>query len=127
MAIEVARGCGYRKVGGLYLVGGGASLHCDGMPYEIVNCPVCGSGIKFSRGFTWLDWDKYAGHHVGTDSATQCTCPPICPVCVPAPIDQPYGLLWVGERFYSPVEFIKEVLQMGVSRRIAAIPKGLKL
>ena len=125
MSIETARGCGYRKVGGLYLVGGGASMRCDGLPYEIVNCPTCGSGIKFSRGFTWLDWEKYAGYHVATDPATPCTCPSTCPICTPVPGS--YGLLWVGERYYSPENFIKEVLQMGVSRRIAAIPKDLKL
>ncbi len=125
MAVEVARGCGYRKVGGLYLVGGGASMQCDRLPYEIVNCPTCGSGIKFSRGFTWLDWFKYAGIHVIDDPYAACTCPNTCPICVPE--SGSYGLLWIGERYYSPENFVKEVLQMGACRRIAAIPKGLKL
>lgn len=126
MAIEQARGCGYRKVGGLYLVGGGVGMTCDRLPYEIVNCPVCGGGLKFSRGFTWLDWVKYAGEHI------ECRCPKkdtinACPVCWPIRYEQPYGLLWIGEKFYSPTNFIKEALQMGVSRRIPAIPKNLKL
>jgi len=120
MSVEAARGCGYRKVGGLYLVGGGASMQCDRLPFEIVNCPTCGSGLKFSRGFTWLDWDKYAGLHT-----VACACPNTCAICVPE--TGLYGLLWVGERYYSPENFVKEAIQMGISRRIAAIPKGLKL
>jgi len=123
MAVEAVRGCGYRKVGGLYLCGEGLSMVCDRLPYELKVCPVCGSGVKFSRGFAWLNWLKYAGgheepcHDVGNK----------CPVCHPLTVDQPYGLLWVGESFYTPESFIQEVLQMGVSRRIAAIPKNLKL
>ncbi len=143
MAIEPARGCGYRKVGGLYLCGGGASMHCDRIPFEIVNCPTCGNGLKFSRAWTWLDWLKYAGRHVqvldvdagGTielpvqfrNDLDECRCLPRCPICNPLMNEQPYGLLWIGEKFYSPENFIKEALQMGVSRRIPAIPNKLKL
>lgn len=29
MACEPKRGCGYRKVGGIYLVGGGIGVPCD--------------------------------------------------------------------------------------------------
>ncbi len=136
MTVEAARGCGYRKVGGLYLCGGGASMQCDRIPYEIVNCPTCGSGLKFSRGFTWLDWYKYAGLHKDEGN---CACSIACPICHPE-MRRPlvatapelnewksFGLLWIGERFYSPDNFIKEAIQMGVSRRIAAIPKNLKL
>ena len=36
MAVEAARSCGYRKVGGLYLVGGGSIIRqCDRLPYKI--------------------------------------------------------------------------------------------
>jgi hypothetical protein len=38
------------------------------------------------------------------------------------------GLLWVGEKFYpTPGEFNREALDMGISRRITALPKGFKL
>lgn len=129
MAVEEARGCGYRKVGGLYLVGGGANLNCDRLPYKIENCPVCGSGLKFSRGFTWLDWLMYAGSHGGS-----CKCPPNCPICYPVEPDMPYALIWIGDRYYTPEEFVKESLQQGISRRlpnpggkIPRGPRGLKL
>lgn len=36
-------------------------------------------------------------------------------------------LMWVGAKFYSPEEFVKEAQEMGVSKRIGEIPKGLKL
>lgn len=117
MAVEKARGCGYRKVGGVYLVGSGSPVSCDRLPYEIVNCPTCGGGLKFSRAFTWLDWVKYAGNHDGCKENWDTPQP--CPVCFPSPsYEQPYMLLWVGEHHYSPEEFIRESLQMGISRRI---------
>ena len=128
MAIEAERGCGFRKVGGLYLCGGGAGMTCDRLPYELVVCPVCGGGIKFTRGFTWIDWEKYArDHHSDCDCMNLPDWKSYCPVCFPSNFPQPYGLLWVGESYYTPENFIKEAITMGVSKRIAAIPKNLKL
>jgi len=35
------------------------------------------------------------------------------------------GLLWIGEKFYpTPDDWLKEANELGVSRRIAMIPKG---
>ena len=133
MAVESERGCGFRKVGGLYLCGEGTSMACDRLPYELDICPTCGGGVKFTRGWTWLDWRMFAGNHHMEETEhlisakVICKCPEACPVCYPGTQLQPYGLLWVGEQFYSPQSFIQEVIQMGVSRRIAAIPKNLKL
>lgn len=129
MAIEQMRQCGYRKVNGLYLVGEGLGVACDRLPYELTVCPVCGGGVKFARGWTWLNWYKFAGTHAGLHALIQkCRCPGLsCPVCHPLGQIQPYGLLWVGEVFYTPQSFIKEALEMGVSKRIAAVPKNLKL
>ncbi len=129
MAVEMPRGCGYRKVGGLYLVGGGLGIACDRLPFELKECEVCGSGIHFTRGFQWINWMKYAGKH------SPCTCKQGCPICDPemyTPLGitddkRVYGLLWVGESFYTPEEFTKEAVMMGVSRRIAAVPRRLKL
>jgi hypothetical protein len=52
--VEGARGCGYRKEGGLYLVSGQPSEPCPLIPYPLESCPHCGSGIKPSRSFTWI-------------------------------------------------------------------------
>ena len=125
MAVEAARGCGYREVGGLYLVGAGTLKSCDRLPYELELCPTCGNGIKFTRGFTWLDWYKYAGVHRQQD--VTCRDTSACSVCDPFLKQSPYGLLWVGEQSYTPKSFINEALVMGVSRRIAAVPRKLKL
>jgi len=122
MTIEAKRGCGYRKINGLYLTGSGINVTCDRLPFEIKYCPTCGSGIKFTQGFTWLDWNKYAGEHEGcSDKHTKCY------LCLPSTRKQPYGLMWVGESFYTPQSFIKEAIEMGVSKRIPFIPKELKL
>ena len=130
MAVEAARSCGYRKVGGLYLVGGGSIIRqCDRLPYKIENCPTCGGGLKFSRGWTWLDWRVYAGDHPGCHDNMNNN----CPLCQPKADNQPYGLIWIGEKFYSPDAFVKESLQLGISRRIPftgeiqRAPKLLKL
>jgi len=129
MGIEKVRGCGYRKVGGLYLCGSGLPLVCDRLPYLLEVCPTCGAGIKFTRGFTWIDWDKYASNHEDCEEVFSGTFYPekLCPICRPDMHQQPYGLLWCGESFYTPGSFIKEALEMGVSKRIAAVPKNLKL
>jgi len=37
MAIEPIRGCGFRKVHGLYLVGDAVGLPCDRMPFRIAS------------------------------------------------------------------------------------------
>lgn len=107
-------------------------MACDRLPYELVVCPTCGAGVKFSRGFTWLDWLKYAGAHEGCKEETPVITSGTldignpCPVCHPGFYPRPYGLLWVGQD-YTPETFVQEALQMGVSKRIAAIPRNLKL
>lgn len=128
MAIEAKRGCGYRKVGGLYLVGSGISIACDRLPYELTLCPCCGAGIKQARGFTWLDAKQFFGEH------KSCTCNNFCPICHPEKYLEltqhkitKYGLLWVGEKYYTPASFIEEAKKIGVSKRIAQIPRELRL
>lgn len=137
MTVEKPRGCGYRKVNGLYLCGEGTGMTCDRLPFKLDICPACGGGVHFSRAWRWLDWDKYAGDHNSqlelNGMGLACRCPAICPVCWPLNQLQPYGLLWIGEKFYSPEAFIRESLQMGISRRIPFtgniphLPKHLKL
>lgn len=131
MTVEKPRCCGYRKVGALYLCGEGHAIPCDRLPYKLETCPTCGAGIKLSRGFQWIDWLKYAGDH-----EQPCTCTSLlnvlnvdvdCPVCKPYWVSQPYCLLWVGEQYYTPEEFAAEAKYMGISKRIAQIPRNLKL
>jgi hypothetical protein len=131
MAMEARRGCGYRKVNGLYLVGGGLSAPCDRMPYALDRCPTCGGGVKFTRGHTWLQPDFFPVHVGCVDD---CSCP-VCGYVGAGPdgaiaSDDTFGphlLLWIGRAHYTPGEFLDEGRRLGVSRRISAVPKGLVL
>ena len=121
---EPKRGCGFRKISTrgkvfYYLCGSGISLPCDRLPYKLTVCPVCGSGLKFHRGFQWLDWHRYAGEH------NECKCDEYCYVCHPN--DERYGLMWVGERFYTPRSFTLEAERLGVSKLVPTLPKGLEI
>lgn len=132
---ESARGCGFRKVGGLYLVFDGAGHDCGKMPIPLCVCPTCGAGIKPARGWTWIDGDAL------TAEARKKSCPrkrsygqkkARRDACAGCPMDQdaPFGragLIWIGEQFYpTPVDFQREAARMGISRRIAAVPRGFE-
>src|SRR5262249_34673856 len=112
MAVEPKRGCGYRKVGGKYLVGGGYAVHCDRLPIPLSVCPCCHAGIKQSRGWTWVDVAMLVGgeHKDCLDGFT-------CPLCQSTDKMGKAGLLWIGEKFYpTPADFEREGVQMGLSR-----------
>ena len=94
MAVEAKRGCGYRKVGGLYLVSDGLGIPCDRLPITLEVCPCCGAGIKPARGWTWVDVPTLVkGNHMvagvvpdpsgrgTTPNAVPCGCPHFCPLC----------------------------------------------
>lgn len=124
MAVESKRGCGYRRVGGLYLVGGGMVAPCDRLPVEIGHCPVCHAGLHFSRGLTQINPLRLWGVH------PDCKDDPIysqsCVMCNPK--EDMAFLLGVGAKFYpTPQDFIAEGGVMGISKRIAQIPKNFKL
>jgi hypothetical protein len=127
MAIEPRRGCGYRKVGGLYLVGGLLAAPCDRLPFPLCQCPACGADVKPARGWTWIRPAGLMGAH-----QSPCTCHRgggvlTCPVCDPLYVAERAGLLWVGGRFYDAAAFIAEARERGVSRRIAHVPRGFVL
>lgn len=132
---EDARGCGYRKEGGLYLVSGGASVPCGKLPIEVGKCPTCGGGIKPARGWTWVDGDKLLEHVLCEFELTgapndHCEgCPLAERLCRDdGTLRQLCGLLWIGEKFYpTPESWAAESHQMGVSRRIPALPRGFKI
>ncbi len=130
VSIEGKRGCGYRKEGGLYLVGEGFSENCHRLPFELTVCPTCGNGVRPSRAWTWIDGVKLfkpgcepdlkmteisvtpggmAPAYTGDIHCIRCVvCAP--PLLVPQvefkPDEEPpanfgmSGLIWVGEKYY---------------------------
>lgn len=119
--LEQKRGCGHRVLGGLYIVGSGLTVTCDRLPYNLELCPVCFSGLKFTRGVQMIDWNRYAGIHT-----EKCTCKQICPVCNPKE-DTKYAIMWVGAKYYTPESFIAEARNQGVCKRIATVPRHIKI
>lgn len=123
MAIEAKRGCGYRKVGGIYLVAGGLGVPCDRLPFPLTVCPTCSAGIKQARGWTWVDLAALTG-----GLHEPCSDYPGCIMCAGRDDAHRAGLLWIGERFYkTPADFAHEAALLGVSRRISTVPKELKI
>ena len=118
MAVEAVRGCGYRKVGGIYLVmDGGAWGECDRLPYELCTCPVCGAGVHLSRAMTIVDPIKLFGKHEPCADGTDYVCDPKNNVGV---------IMLVGAQFYkTPADFMRESVTQGVSRRIPFVPKDM--
>ncbi len=122
---DVKRGCGWRKIGGLYLIGFGHAEPCHLLPIPVEVCPCCGNGIKFSRGITWIDAkmflkDKCAQHPGPKDFRRHCC---ICAFC--SPDYDIYGLMWVGEKYYTPESFMAEADKYGVCKRIPFYPQKL--
>lgn len=119
--VENERGCGFRKKGGMYLISSGAALACQKLPIALTVCPCCGEGVKQSRGFKWVKYDLVKDPQ----------CPKITEgkACLSCPFDgsvEKFGLMWVGEKFYpTPSKFTNEAALMGISKRIAQIPKEL--
>lgn len=128
-SVEGARGCGYRKGGGLYLVSGELSEPCPLLPIPLHVCPTCGEGVKQSRGWTWIKPDPLLspGPH-GSPKHDH-----VCPLGGWMTIErwskgERAGLIWIGEAFYkTPREFMDEAARMGVSRRISAVPREFKV
>lgn len=121
MAVEQIRGCGYRKVGGMYLCGEYISSPCDRMPFPLTSCPVCGQGIKVSRGFTQVNPYRLWGIHQDCEDRFR-----PCFLCDPQ--DKSAYIMLVGAGNYkTPEDFLDEVQGMGISKRIPFIPKGLEL
>ena len=129
MAVEERRGCGYRRVNGLYLVGPMAWAPCDRLPIPIEVCPVCGAGIHVTRGFTKINpfrlWNRHdCDKRDDQDNCIQaCTCLAGCECCYPP--DATCYIMGVGEKFYTAQEFIQEARTMGISKRIPFVPKDL--
>lgn len=135
-SVEGARGCGYRKPGGIYLVGGSLSEPCPRLPLAVETCPTCGAGVKPARGFTWIDPRVMFPAEEHGSVAHNARCPlglDMLATAQPAPdprhrCGERAGLLWIGEAFYpTPESFVEEAARMGVSRRIAHVPKDFEV
>lgn len=124
MAVEARRGCGYRKVNGIYLCSDGPGMACCKLPILLHVCPTCGGGIKQNRGWTWIDPRPWIAGKCARN-ALMC---PLNPLHNPEALGDKVGLVWIGTRFYeTPEHFLTEARNMGVSRRIKAVPRGFKL
>lgn len=130
MATEAKRGCGYRKVGGTYLVTAGFSAPCAGLPIPLERCPTCDAGIKPTRGFAWVDGRAmFAGHREKLLDCPRCGyMKPNFSGCVirdPDMLNERDLLIWAGSRFYpTPHDFIMEAGRLGISSRVPGVPKG---
>lgn len=78
--------------------------------------------MKPTRGWTWVDADRLLAHKGCTFGPEECGRCPFADSVGRA------GLLWVGGAFYpTPDDWSREAAEMGVSRRIPAVPKGLEV
>jgi len=131
MPSEPRRGCGYRHVGSLYLCGSGMSVTCDGLPLVLKPCHCCGFEAPFTRNLMRIKKDfvkMLIFPHVYKDGIIECRCYARCPICYPDTNRlEHYGLMWVGERHYTPSSFVKEAVKMGVSKKIPDIPTWLEM
>ena len=118
---EQKRGCGWRKVGGIYLVSEGTGSPCCKLPIRLHVCPTCDQGIKQTRGWSWIDPQPWLVGECKTSAMW-------CPAADPARLGDKVGLLWIGEKFYpTSADFVNEGHSMGWSRRIKVIPRGFKV
>lgn len=123
MSVEAKRGCGFRKVGGTYMVSGKLLSPCDRLPFKLSVCPCCGEGYRPSRNLRRVNPSlMFKGSHV------PCQCRTTCFVCNPPATDKTgHYLEWVGGSFYkTPEDFTKEAKRLGISRRLkTGIPRDL--
>jgi len=117
------RGCGWRKGGGLYLVGGEFWDACGKLPLRLEVCPCCGSGVRLTRGLSRINPSRLFAD-------AECSTPKKCRRCnlaTEALPDLAY-LMGVGAKFYpSRADFMREAIEQGISKRIAQIPRDFKI
>lgn len=141
VCVEGGRGCGYRKPGkdgvGIYLCGEALAASCGRLPLPLEVCPCCSSGIKPSRGWTWITPSVLLGQPQPLDVlagvSRRCRSELAGGPCRACPAggaipEGRHGLLWVGEKFYgSPIAFTQEAAMLGVSRKLSALPRGFEV
>lgn len=125
---ESRRGCGFRKPGGIYLVTDPGGFSCPALPIPMSVCPCCGEGIRAARGWTWIAPGPWI-EKLDKTICNQCTIgyAGACLIHQSSSVAR-VGLIWVGEHYYkNPNEFLTEMVELGVSRRVPAIPQGFKI
>lgn len=127
---EARRGCGRRdKKGALYLVDLDPDnfRNCGKLPVPLGPCPVCGEGIKPARQWVWIESEAILAEArkkpCAQDAGLGCLG---CAMDTAATTGRA-GLLWIGEKYYSPASFNQEAAAMGISRRVAFLPKGFEI
>ena len=119
---EQKRGCGWRKVSGVYLVGEFIPVSCDKLPVPLKICPCCNQGIKVGLGMTRIIPSKLFGVHRYCADKVQ-----PCMVCQPQENEIGF-VMRVGEVWYkTPQDFLNEGLRLGFSKRIHQIPRDFIL
>lgn len=120
---EPKRGCGFRQVGKLYLIGEGIPWICPSLPLIFKPCKCCDYEPPQYRDFQWIT--KTYTRHIREPTGKACH--PECPICYGVNDQDKYGLMWVGKKFYTPIEFITEAEEKNVCKAIKQIPSGLVL
>lgn len=124
---EPKRSCGFRQVGKLYLIGEGIKHICPSLPLPLEPCEICGYAPAQYRDFTWVPKAYFKALKLKHPTGEPCN--PNCPICYPegSNTQEKYGLMWVGQKYYTPEDFIAEDQKMGISKAIKQKPKGLIL
>lgn len=121
MAVEARRGCGYRKIGGLYLCSDAPNRPCCRFPFELDICPVCNQGVKQSRNVQWFTPNPWIKGPCKFSNLP-------CSIKHNLPVSEKALLIWIGLKYYAtPDHFLDEAKRMGISRRIKTVPRGFKL
>lgn len=121
---EEERECGYRHSGeggcGLYLVSDGIGMHCDRLPFILLNSE--GEPIKHFRGVKEID--PLELFHDNAEPIKD-ACTGLCAYCPMGGMRQNYGIIqFVGGDNYSIDGFNSEASRMGISRRISDVPNS---
>ena len=143
ISYEVERGCGMRKVGGLYLVSPPTGISCGRFPIHTTVFPTCSAGIRPARGFTWVDGDvirdmaplcpemEYEIEVAAIEARPRGECCTDCPMSPDYPRNiYTAGLIWIGTMHYpDPQAFEREGAVMGFSRRLPGnrLPRGFDI
>lgn len=141
--METERGCGWRQIGGIYLVDDGGSVQCDGLPVELKTCPCCEFKVKQSRSMQAVHAGYLGGLMRGHDCHEDFDGCPLCyfscyyhaqkllPVKEQKKLGVPteFYLMFVSKEFYTPESFVAEAVKQGISKRISpnSLPKNFRV